>query len=154
MNLFEIDRAILGLIDPETGEIMDYDSFEQLQMDRSKKLENVALWIKNLEHEAAGCRKQKEAFAERETAAGQKVRQLRELLARYLDGQKFSTDRCAVSFRRSEVVQVDDVDNLPERFVTVKTTLSPDKTAIKAALKTGEEIAGCRLETRLNAQIK
>jgi hypothetical protein len=35
-----------------------------------------------------------------------------------------------------------------------KTTSEPDKTAIKEALKTGAEIVGCRLTTKLNTNIK
>ena len=48
MTLYEIDAALAALMDPETGEIADIAAFEQLQMDRQTKIENVALWRKNL----------------------------------------------------------------------------------------------------------
>ena len=41
MNLYEIDKAILELVDEETGEIADWDAFEQLQMEREQKIENA-----------------------------------------------------------------------------------------------------------------
>ena len=53
-NLFEIDRAIMDAMEkciaPETGEIDGeiYTELEALQMERTKKIENIACWIKNL----------------------------------------------------------------------------------------------------------
>ena len=38
MTLYEIDQAIQGLVDPETGELMDYEAFAALQMDRDARL--------------------------------------------------------------------------------------------------------------------
>ena len=34
MTLYEIAQAIQGLLDPETGELMDYEAFAALQRDR------------------------------------------------------------------------------------------------------------------------
>ena len=46
-----------------------------------------------------------------------------------------------------EVVDVYDADAIPDDYVNVKTTVTPDKNAIKRALKDGREIAGCKLST-------
>ena len=53
MNLYEIDAAITALVDPETGEISDFDAFDQLSMARDQKIENIALYYKNLVADAA-----------------------------------------------------------------------------------------------------
>lgn len=37
MNLYEIDKAILACIDPETGELLDEDALTNLQMERTEK---------------------------------------------------------------------------------------------------------------------
>ena len=37
MNIYEIDNAMFSLIDEETGEIKDYEAFEELQMQREEK---------------------------------------------------------------------------------------------------------------------
>jgi vacuolar-type H+-ATPase subunit I/STV1 len=51
--------------------------------------------------------------------------------------------------RRSTVVQVDArPEDLPEQFRRVKTTVEPDKTAIKEALKAGQLIPGAELIER------
>lgn len=45
-----------------------------------------------------------------------------------------------------EVAVIDDADQLPDELVRVKTDISPDKLAIAAKLKAGEEVPGARLE--------
>ena len=47
-TLYEIDEEILDCVDQETGEIIDPEKLAQLQMDFDKKVEGIALWIKNL----------------------------------------------------------------------------------------------------------
>lgn len=47
-TLYEIDEEILNCVDQETGEIIDPEKLAQLQMDFDKKVEGIALWIKNL----------------------------------------------------------------------------------------------------------
>lgn len=153
-SLYEIDQAILDCIDTETGEILDIDRLNELQIQRDKKVEGVACWIKNLVADAAAYKAEKEAFAEREKAASKKAERLKEWLATALEGQKFSSPRCAVSFRKSETVEVDDVKYVPAELLRVKTTIDPDKTAIKTMLKAGQEIEGCRLVEKLNTQVK
>lgn len=153
-SLYEIDQAIMDCIDTETGEILDYERLNGLQMQRDKKVEGVACWIKNLVADAAAYKAEKEAFAERERVAARKAERLKEWLVTALEGQKFSSSRCAVSFRKSETVEVDDVQRIPPNFLRVKTTVDLDKTAIKTMLKAGLEIEGCRLVEKLNPQVK
>ena len=59
-----------------------------------------------------------------------------------------------VSFRKSESVNIVDIDALPKEYITVKTTEMPDKTAIKRALKEGTDIAGAELVINQNLQIR
>ncbi len=153
-NLYEIDQGILECLDLETGEVIDPDRLESLQMERSQKIENVVLWIKNLESDALAIKTEKDALAKRQVAALAKAEQLKEWLANALEGQKFNTARCAVSFRRSETVEVSDVALLPDDLKRVKTTVEPNKTAIKALLKDGQEVVGCSLVENQNINIK
>lgn len=48
MTLYEINQTILSLIDEETGEILDEDQLERLNIAKEEKRENIALYIKNL----------------------------------------------------------------------------------------------------------
>lgn len=153
-SLYEINQRIMECVDPETGELIDPESLEALVMEKELKIENVALWIKNLQSDALAYKAEKEAFAKREAAANAKAESLKGWLAMALAGQKFSSTRCAVSFRKSEKVEVDDVDSLPAELKTQKVTFDPDKKAIKALLKEGKEVSGCRLIESLNTHIK
>ena len=44
-TLYEIDRAIMNCCNQETGEMIDQEALDALMMQRTEKLESVALWI-------------------------------------------------------------------------------------------------------------
>ena len=154
MTLYEIDQAILDCLDFETGEVIYPIRLDELQMEREAKVENVALWIKNLEADAMVYEKEANAFIERADAAVKKAERLREWLANALNGQRFSTARCDVSFRTSERLEIAAGTKLPKEFMVETVTAKPDKLAIKRRLKDGGEVVGCSLVKRLNTQIK
>lgn len=154
MTLYEIDRQIMSCVDMDTGEIVDMDKLSELQIEREQKLESVALWIKNLKAEEAALKAEKDAFAEREKATKDKAEKLSQWLAEALNGEKMSTNKVAISFRKSESVKITDIDAIPMNYIVETITESPDKTAIKAALKKGLEVPGCELELKNNLQIK
>lgn len=160
-TLFEIDQAIMDCIDPESGEILDIDRLNALQMERGKKIESVALWIKNLEADATAYKWQKDVFAEREKAAKSKIESLKKWLMGALNGQKMSTDKVAISFRKSDSLEIANEDEFVNwawkmnRDDLLKyTDPTPDKTAIKQAIKSGLTVFGCSLVEKMNAQIK
>lgn len=152
-TLYEIDAAILACVDLETGEIIDAEQLHALQMEREQKIESVALWYKNLLSDAAAYKAEKDAFAERERKAKATAEKLKLWLADALQGEKYSSTRVSVTFRNSSCVIVDDVLNLPPRFVKFKDP-EPDKLAIKDAIKNGEEVAGARIESNQSIIIK
>ena len=65
MTIYEIDQAIMNCVDAETGEIIDTERLDKLQMERDAKLENVACWIKDLKAEAEALKAEKQALADR-----------------------------------------------------------------------------------------
>lgn len=60
----------------------------------------------------------------------------------------------SISFRQSEQTVIDNEEELPEEYITVKTTYAPNKTAIKTAIKAGREVPGAHIETVKNLQIR
>ena len=153
-SLYEIDQEILSCIDMDSGEIIDPERLDALQMERNSKIENVALWIKNLQADANAFKAEKDAFADREKKALAKIESLKKWLAMACDGQKFNTWRCAISFRKSERVEILDETKIPHEMLKATLSVTPDKAAIKEALKAGEVIEGCALVTNLNPTIK
>lgn len=157
MTLFEIDRAILDFqyeIDEETGEILNAEELDQLQMAREDKIEGVGLWIKNLTAEAEAVKKEKDAMADRQKRLEKKIESLRRYLEYALQGEKFSTPRIAMTFRRSESVFIPDEALLDDRFMNITLSKKPDKKLIKDTLKAGKEVPGAELITKQNLQIK
>ena len=153
MNLFEIDAKILECVDIETGEIFDEDKFEELELTRDAKIENICLWIKNLAAEAAALKTEKDAFAERQKRAENKMESLKKYISAYLDGTKFESTKVKVSFRKSEYLDISEDAVIPEEFLKYKEP-EVDKTGLKKALKSGTQFAGVALLERQNIQIK
>lgn len=159
-NLFEIDRALLEAwercVDPETGEINEdlYEEFEALQLQRDKKIENVACWIKNLASDAEAMKAEAKNLTERAKAAEKKAENLKHYLELALHGEKFQSARAAISWRHAKSVRVDPDAVLPDEYIRRKITEEPDKTAIKAAIVAGKEIEGCELVETVSLQIK
>lgn len=144
-TLYEIDTALEACLDAETGEIIDPVLLDELMMERDRKIENVALWVKNLESDVAAIKAEEEALAQRRKSAEKRVEGLKNWLGFALQNQKFSTAKCAISFRRSQKVEVLDLNKVPEEFLRTKTTVDADKKAIGDLLKKGIEIDGCAL---------
>jgi len=60
-----------------------------------------------------------------------------------------------LSTRKSKSVEVTiDTNDLPKEFKSIKVTEAPDKTAIKKAIESGQEVEGCRLVENINLAIK
>ena len=153
MKLYEINQSILECIDNETGEIIDADKLNELQIAKDEKLENLALWYKDLLAEANALKEEKEAFAAREKAANNKAESIKNYLSHVLNGENFKTTKCALSFRKSEKTVIDDIYSIPESFLKYSEPKA-DLTEIKKAIKNGEEIKGAHLEETQNIQIK
>lgn len=153
-SLYEIDQQIMSCVDMDTGEIVDMDKLSELQIERETKLENIALWIKNLKAEEAALKAEKDAFAEREKQTKAKREKLSEWLTEALNGEKMSTNKVSISFRKSESVKITDIEAIPMNYIVETITESPDKVAIKNALKKGLDVPGCELELKNNISIK
>lgn len=153
MKLYEIDNAILECIDMETGEIIDIDKLNELELERETKIEGVACWIKELKAEAEALKAEKMAFAKRQQVAENKMESLKKYLAYALDGQAFKTVRASVTFRKSQSVEIADIYKLDENYLRYKEP-EADKTAIKEALKAGQTVAGATLVENTSVIIK
>lgn len=153
-SLYEINEQLLNLTDSETGEITDWSAFEALQLARDEKIENIALYHKNLLAEAAALKAEEKSFAERRKRAENKAESLKRYLDSALQGQKFNTVKVAISYRKSTSVEVDET-KLPANWLReIPATHVVDKVEIAKALKAGEAIEGATLVTNNNIQIK
>lgn len=161
MNIYQIDQEILNLVDPETGEITDWEAFDALQMARETKVENVACWYKNLMAEAAAIR-QEELNLQKRRKALEKLAETREKwLEKALEGQKFETARCSITFRKTTKVELEDEDaviewarrnNRDDILKYTDPTVRRDELA--KVLKAEAEVPGAALVTGLSMGVK
>ena len=159
MTLYEIDTAIMDCFDAETGELTNPEAFENLQVERSQKIENIACWIKDLVADAAAIREEEKALAERRKVMENKAANLKDYLSRFVNpGEKYSSARCAVSWRKSTKVEIFDLEALlndsnMDQYLVYKEP-EPNKKLIKEAIQDGQAVTGCELVDAQNLQIK
>lgn len=159
-TLYEIDAqiadTIMRFIDPETGELGQetelLELLDELNADRTKKVESIALLYKNSLSDAVAYKAEKEHFAKRQKSAEKTAEDMKFLLEYALKGEKFKTNRVQVSYRPSTRIVIDDENAVPEEYR--KYSFTVDKTAAKKAIDSGAEVAGCHAENVTNIQIK
>lgn len=157
MNLYEIDLSIQNLVDPETGELRDYEAFEALHMEREAKIENLCLWYKDLTAEAKAIKDEIDVLSKRMNVAVKKADNIKKLLSTVLNGEKFKTAKTSVSYRKSSSVELDDSFtgwakvNAPQLLRFSEPT--PNKTAVKEYLASGE-IPCARIVEKKSISIK
>ena len=158
MKLYEIPQAIEELIDPETGEITDEMALEKLTESYENGIEYLALEVKNLVAEANALKAEKESFAKRQKAAENAAARLKSYISFLLGGQKFKTDKVAISYRKSVKTEVDDefldwaMTNGEEylKYSNPEVNL----TAIKEAIQSGVYVPHALLVENNNIQIR
>lgn len=159
MNLYEINNAITQAIaeyTDENGEITEkgLETLSALEMEKERKIENIALWIKDLESENSAIKSEIDSFKTRLRINENKIDTLKNWLMKATEGRKFSTPKCVVSFRTSTAIEITNIDEIPEAFVRQRAEITPDKAKIKAVLQSGGFIRGAKLESRKSVIIK
>lgn len=173
MTLYEIDSRLETLFsqgfDEETGEIFESEeeltkAIDEVQLDLDTKIENIGCYIKNLEADVEAFKKEEDNLKARRKSAENKIEGLKRYLNGYLSAcypndddrakWKFKTPKVVLGYRKSNSVEVPDIEKLDKNFIKVKTEVVPDKTAIKDAIKNGEEVKGAFIKQNINLNIK
>lgn len=158
MTIYDIDSAIAALVDPETGELGDYEAFQRLQLAREAKIENLALLYKETRATAEAIKAETEKLTQRRRVLENNAKRMQEYLALVLDGEKFTSPRCAVSYRWSEGTETDPefVDWAREYRPELLMEQQPkvDAAQLKRELKDGLVCDYARLVERQNVQVR
>lgn len=152
-NLYEINEQILDCVDMETGEIIDENKLQGLQMEFDEKIEGIACWIKNLLSDAEAIKAEKNNLEKREEACRNKAKSLKVYLQSALAGEKFKTAKVSISYRKSESVEVADITKIPEEYLKYPEPYVK-KMDLKKAVKAGEAFEGVTLAEKQNIQIR
>jgi hypothetical protein len=159
----EAERVLTGddVVDAE-GQPLTEDAalvrleaaLKRIEGERDDKAVKIACFIKNLRADAEALKAEKVRLGKRQSAAERTAERVTAYLEQWLPaGLKIKDSRAALSWRRSEFVDVHGViDDLPAEFVRVKR--EADVSSIKTALKDGQSLSFARLGERQNLQIK
>ena len=155
-TLYELVKEIEDfqfVIDEETGEILNFDELDALQLEKNTKVENICLLIKNLRSDAEAYKAEKNSFEQKRKQAENKADRLTAYVQYILAGDKFKSSRVNVSYRKSEKVICPDLLEVDVDYLRYKEP-ELDKKKIKDAIKAGVKVKGCYMEESLNIQIK
>ena len=178
-SLYEIDERLRALenylVDSETGEIIETEEefnklFDEIQMDLANKIESTMCFYKNLQSDISAFKEEEKNLAQRRKVKENLAERLKNRIDNYIEQQytdeegnldkdglnkfKFETPKVKISYRKSETVEVENVDLLPKEFVKEKIEKSADKTALKQFIKGGKTLDGVKLITNINMQVK
>lgn len=172
-SLYEIDERLVTLIeeqfDTEDGTIYENagelaKKIDEVAMNLDAKIENIGLYIKNLNAEAEMIKHEEDNLARRRKANEGKIASLTNYLNGYLVAcypneedrrkWKFKTPRVVLGYRKSTSVEVPNLEELDKEYLKIKTETSADKVAIKDAIKSGKEVKGAYLKDNINLSVK
>ena len=160
MNLYEITReaqelAFLLETDELTPELEAALLINQDQL--QSKAGNYAKVIANIQSDSDSIDAEIKRLKAMKDIKDRSISRLKEALrdAMLVSGiDKIEISLFKLSLRRSEAVEVDVVEALPNAFQNVKNVVTADKLAIKEAIKRGENVMGARIVENFNLQIK
>ena len=173
MTLYEIDSRLETLFsqgfDEETGEIFESEeelakAIDEVSLDLDTKIENIGCYIKNLESDVEALKKEEDNLKSRRKSAENKIESLKRYLNGYLQAVypndedrrrwKFKTSKVVLGYRKSTTVEIPNIDALDKEFIRIKTEVTPDKTAIKDAIKSGKHVEGAFLKDNINLSVR
>lgn len=152
--LYEIDNEILDCVDLETGEIIDEEKLEKLEMEREKKIEGIILWRKDLIAEQEAVKAEAKKLYDRAKVCENKAEQLKKYVEYALEGNKFKTERCSVSYRATKSIVIDNPADIDKKYFKPMTEDWISKNAIKDDIESGKEVKGAHQEERQSMIIK
>ena len=178
-NLFEISDSMMNLLEyhvnDDTGEVIETEEefnelYNSIQLDLHTKLDNTNCLQKMIDGELEVIDKEIKRLTTEKKARERKKEWLKNRVDTFVVRQftdengnidvdglhkyKLELPHSKISYRKSDSVEVTDIDKLPEEYIKTKIEKNPDKVAIKNAIKNGENINGAKIVTNYNIQIK
>ena len=166
LRLYEIAseyRSLLEIATDPDSDDLDMESFEAaitaLEGDFTAKAVNVACLIREWEAESAAIGQVIAAQLQRAKSIDSKARRLRDYLLTQMEVSSLpaiADPRIQVKVRKNPAsVQISEVEAIPSLYCrVVPARYEPDKSAIKEAIKSGEEVPGATLIQTTRLDIK
>lgn len=157
MKLYELTQGVKEILSnvDENGELMPgmFEAFADMNLQKEVKIENTALYYKELLSEAEAIKAEERSLYERRKTKERQAESLKAYIDLNLEGQELETARVKLSYRKSTSVYIKNEKIIPKDYKEKQ----PDKilkALISKALKSGIKIKGAELQEKQNLQIK
>jgi hypothetical protein len=159
-NIFEIGNEyqnIIALIEQNNGEMSDdlHEAYINSRDELNNKAKAYIYVIRNKENLISNIDAEIDRLKEMKKRTENEIDRIKNYLLMAVDTfGNFETGFHKISNRISKSVEITDSNQLPKEYLKEKIEISADKTAIKKAIESGENISGALLVTKSNLQIK
>lgn len=159
MKLYEITPQLVELSNMDVSDEAVRDTLEAVQMEFNDKAVAIVKVAESLDADTSAIDAEIERLKARKQVIVNRKQQLRDYLLYNMEAARIKKIDCplfTVTLRQGvESVEIIDQSQIPNEYVTVEVVEKPDKAAIKAAIKSGKEVAGAILKRGANSiQIK
>lgn len=165
MKLYEISKEMENALlllesEEETDNEALVEYLDKLEQDYKIKLDNIACMIKNEQAMAEAIENEAKMLLERKKKHDNKALKLKEYVSLFMNQMglnKLETARNVLSFRKSEVTEVDSeiIKRLyPQLVQRVVVENIPSKTDCKKLFNSGEITQGVKIIEKRNLQVK
>ena len=159
-TLFEITQEVIELASLlEEGEFTP-ELEQQLAITREElenKSINYARVIKQVESDVLTIEKEMSRLLDLKDAKTKVIDRMKESVSNAMQlfkVEKIETPLIKLSFRKSEVLTIEDETKINKIFIKTKETKTIDKAKIKALIKAGHIVKGAKIVEKQNLQIK
>lgn len=146
-------KDFISRIDEENLDIQEYS--KSIAIQEKNKVNAIGGFLQETELVAENAKKESQRLAEIARYYENRVKRIKQSVQYAMEAhgiEKIETEMFRISFRKSESVEVDNAEVLPEEYLVVKKSVN--KKAIKEALKNGETVEGARIVANNNLIIK
>lgn len=154
-EMTEIAKQLYNLFEnEEIDEQILEDTLEGIGIEG--KLEDYCKVIRQLQADALVYKTEKMRFAEKQSRAEKSVERMEKAILAYFEATGRNAEKAGafdIKLRKSESVIVDDLFKIDDAYLKYSEP-TPDKTAIKKAIKEGAVIEGVHIEEKNNVNIK
>ena len=160
MTLYEMSDAARQLYELlEAGEIDEQTVLDTMEnIGASEKLESYVKIQRQLEAECAAFDAEIKRMTDRKRIIERHIDRLKSAQVDFMQAtgqRKAAAGTFTITMRENKSVRVVDQDAIPASFITEKPAVyQPDKKAILAALKAGESVPGCEIETSFSVSAR
>lgn len=162
LALYEIDSTLQFLLDQAENFAIENEGLlpdeletqiEKLEMEKNKKVSNIARWYKNLQSEEKAVRGEAKNLQDRANSLKKKLDWIKRCLTISIgEGNKWSDEVTKISFRKSQAVLIENEDDIPDDYCEFEKKIK--KSLIKQFIQDGGKVPGAHIEENSNIQIK